>query len=123
MGTARLSLALNLLIVVLTVTSVDGLRIARDQSHLIKVAVVASSSSAADCEDLNTCFFSVDDAVAKVEGAGRPGTTRLTLQLREGQVSPRMPVVTASLTGVVHNVAKTWTFLKVSNAFASRRLL
>jgi hypothetical protein len=117
MGAARPSLAACLLLITLLAVCVAGLRNAREQSQLIKPAVDPSSSSAADCDDLNTYFFSVDDAVAKVVGAGRPGTTRLTLQLRKGQVSPRMPVVTASLSGVVHNVAKTWTFLKVSNEF------
>jgi hypothetical protein len=54
----------------------------------------------------------VEIKVLAAEG-GRPGTSRVQLQLQQKQVAPVMPVVTASSSGVMHNVAKTWTFLKV----------
>lgn len=106
---ARSSSARFILLVTFLAVCVTGMRHPHEQSQLMKAAVGASSRSSAGCGSLNTRFFSVDDAVVNVVDGGRPGTTRLTLQLQEGQVSPQMPAVRARLSGVVHSVAKTWT--------------
>lgn len=114
----------------LMASSVAAMRDAREQQAgnklIIKEAIVKSSTAAGStetgCTDLNTYYFSASDVIVKAAGGAagggpaRAGTTRLTVQLTERQLSPTMPVVKASLEGVVHNVAKTWTFLKVSSS-------
>lgn len=66
--------------------------------------------------ELNTYFFSTTQPrikLAEPAGARRKGTTRLTVEFGQQQVTPLMPVVTASARGLIHNVANTWSFLKV----------
>jgi len=56
----------------------------------------------ASCDgDLNTYFISAVDANVKVLGSSRKGATRIAVQLQEGAVSTTMPVITASLQGLV----------------------
>lgn len=67
--------------------------------------------------ELNTYFFSTTKPRIRLAGpaqGGRKGTTRLTVEFGQQQVTPLMPVVTASSRGLIHNVANTWSFLKVS---------
>lgn len=69
---------------------------------------------ASSCDgDLNTYCISTVDADIKVLGSGRKGTTRIAVQLQKDAISTTMPVIKASLQGLVHNVASCWSFLKV----------
>lgn len=61
----------------------------------------------------NTYFFSVTQPKIALKGVGRPGSSRIQLQLGKGQVSRSMLLVTTFKAGVRHNVVKTWDFLQV----------
>jgi len=84
-------------------------------SSLARCADAACPS--ADCDVLHTSFFSVSKpSVSFATDAGREGTTRIRLELGQGQVSTPMPIVTItqdSLEGLTHTVVHTWQFLKV----------
>jgi hypothetical protein len=44
---------------------------------------------------------------------GRHPLTPCTMQLTAEQLQPAVPVITASKTGLVHDVLDAWTFFKV----------
>jgi hypothetical protein len=76
-----------------------------------------AGAACSDCDILHTGFFSVSKpTVSLAAGASREGTTRIRLELCQGQVSSSMPVVTVtqgSQEGLRHNVVHTWQFLQV----------
>lgn len=85
---------------------------AQQQAKSIRIQQAADDKS--DRKGLNTYYFNVQKPVLQNMGPGsRPGTTRLTMQFKQQQVSPSMPVVHTTLEGMSHTVVDTWNFFEV----------
>lgn len=87
------------------------------QSPVVAMQMQGTGSAVATSKALNTYYIQASSPLASLKQGGRPGTTRLTLQLREKDVNRFMPVVTASKDGLVHNVVHTFKFLKVRHVW------
>lgn len=66
-------------------------------------------------EPLCTQIITAKAASINILGAGREGTTRVNMHLRQEDLNPSMPVVmpSADQGQITHEVSYTWTFLKV----------
>lgn len=60
-------------------------------------------SSQAQESDLNTYAIIAIQLELSVVGAGRPGTTRVSMQLTADKLQQAVPVITPSKAGVMHN--------------------
>lgn len=100
-----------LLLLVLVVMASVSRAVRTPESNQLRVAQEQSSGA------LNTYYFKAWQPQVEVlpsDHIHREGTTRLRISQRQDQVGKSMPVVTASpLQGHTHNVADTWSFLKV----------
>jgi len=110
---SRLQQVASLLLLIIASTNVYAVRL--PEQKLIAGAQPPVPGVSVGCDgDLNTYFVSAENVqIETASSIGRKGTTRLTVQLKQDQVSSMMPVVTATPTGLLHNVAYTWSFLKV----------
>lgn len=93
---------------------VHSLRLPEQQTRMPPINSPTAAHGHACSTALNTFYLSASEASVRLLRPGRPGTTRLIATLREQDVSRFTPVVTASAKGLVHDVADTWRFLKVS---------
>jgi hypothetical protein len=63
---------------------------------------------------LNTYYLHAQWPSVSLLPGGRPGTTRVAVELRRASVSAAMPVVAAHpQQGLSHTVVSTWRFLQV----------
>ena len=107
---------------ILLVTSTLALAAKQPAPAIIADAAAAAPNNQLHMERLSTQYLEVQKAAIEVvEEDSSRGRTLVKVQLREEDVAPTLPTVTADLTkGLCTNIASAWKFLKVRLACAAK---